>query len=286
MNMPLYVENNSTVKYNFKFYLGDSNPTVFFGSSMSYVPNTATTSGLVIYNKGLFNNAKYYTNFSHSNLSNVEVPTLRMSFEEVNAKTAMKCDTTLDVSGNTVIQGNLNVGGNSTIAGNLTLSGAGKSLTFPDSSQMTTAYTAADDTKLNNIGTIYTATLVATTMLQTNTFYSLGSIALDAGSYLYTINVELKTVGTAGTSISQLSAAYSLDATTFTQERNMALFHGNGISTFPVGARISLNTTGYIAVGTSGTLYYLNLRVTYGQVSRLQFMNDNLYSQFRFMRVG
>lgn len=285
-NMGIYADAWLNVRYNKQLTLGDNNGAVWFGAAMQYVPNNAVTSGLNFYNKGVNNNEGWYTNFSHNNLSNNETPTFRMNYANIFSLVPHKMSSTLDVSGNTVIDGSLNVGSNLTVAGNLTLSGAGKTIKYPDNTTQATAYTAANNTKLSNIGTIYTATLVATTMLQTNTFYSLGNIALDAGSYLYTINVELKTVGTAGTSISQLSAAYSTNATTFSQERNMALFHGNGISTFPVGARISLNTTGYLAVGTSGTLYYLNLRVTYGQISRLQFMNDGLYSQFRFMRVG
>lgn len=273
MNMPLYVENNSTVKHNFKFYLGDSNPTVFFGASIGYVPNTATTSGLVIYNKGLFNNAKYYTNFSHSNLSNVEVPTLRMSFEEVNAKTAMKCDTTLDVSGNTVIQGNL------------TLSGAGTTLKFPDNTTQASAYSVADYTKLNAIGTIYTATLSATFIMVSGTLYNVGSVILDAGSYLFTVNAEIRTI-TGTTSIAQCTAGYSLSNSSLSQSRNLALFHGNGASLFPVGSRISLNTAGFVANGSSGTEYFLLVRVSYGTANRVQFMNDNLLSQFRFTRIG
>ena len=273
MDMPLYVANNSTIVYNRNLYLGDSNLTVFYGSSMSYVPNTATTSGLVIYNKGLFNNAKYYTNFSHSNLSNVEVPTLRMSFEEVNAKTAMKCDTTLDVSGNTIIQGNL------------TLSGAGKTLTFPDGTSQASAFSVASSTKLNAIGTIYTATLSATFIMATGTLYNVGSVILDAGSYLFTVNAEIRTI-TGTTSIAQCTAGYSLSNSSLSQSRNLALFHGNGASLFPVGSRISLNTAGFVANGSSGTEYFLMIRVSYGTANRVQFMNDNLLSQFRFTRIG
>ena len=273
MNMPLYVENNSTVSYNRNLYLGDSNPSLFFGASIGYVPNTAVTSGLVIYNKGLFNNAKYYTNFSHSNLSNVQVPTLRMSFEEVNAKTAMKCDTTLDVSGNTVIQGNL------------TLSGAGTTLKFPDNTTQASAYSVADYTKLNAIGTIYTATLVPTFVMVSGTLYNLGSVTLDAGSYLFTVNAEIRTiVGT--TSIGQCTAGYSLSSSSLSQSRNLALLNFNAASLYAIGSRQSLNTAGFVANGSNGTEYFLLIRCIFGTAGRLQFMNDNLLSQFRFTRIG
>ena len=273
MNMPLYVENNSTISYNRNLYLGDSNLSVFFGASVSYIPNTAVTSGLVFYNKALANSQKFYTNFTHNNLSNVEVPTLRMSFEEVNAKTAMKCDTTLDVSGNTVIQGNL------------TLSGAGTTLKFPDNTTQASAFSVASSTKLNAIGTIYTATLSATFIMSTGILYNVGSVILDAGSYLFTVNAEIRTI-TGTTSIAQCTAGYSLSNSSLSQSRNLALFHGNGASLFPVGSRISLNTAGFVANGSNGTEYFLLVRVSYGTANRVQFMNDNLLSQFRFTRIG
>jgi len=273
MNMPLYVDSNATISYNNNLYLGDSNPSLFFGASIKYVPNTATTSGLVIYNKGLFNSQKYYSNWSHSNLSNVEVPTLRMSYEEVNMKTAVKCDTTLDVSGNTIIQGNL------------TLSGAGTTLKFPDNTTQASAFSVADETKLNAIGTIFTASLTATFILTSGSLYNLGSVTLDAGSYLFTLNAEIATI-TGTTSIAQCIAGYSLSSTSLSQSRNLALYHGNAASLFPVGSRISLNTAGFVANGSNGTTYYFMLRCTYGTASRLQFMNNDLYSQFRFTRIG
>ena len=273
MDIPLYVANNSTISYNRNLYLGDSNLTVFYGASASFIPNTSTTSGLVFFNKGLANNAKYYTNFSHYNLSNVEVPTLRMSFEEVNAKTAMKCDTTLDVSGNTTIQGNL------------VLSGAGTTLKFPDNAIQSTAFTSVDEAKLNAIGTIFTAALTPTFIMASGTLYNLGSVTLDAGSYLFTVNAEIRTI-TGTTSISQCTAAYSLSSSSLSQSRNLALFHGNGASLFPVGSRITLNTAGFVANGSNGTEYFFMIRVVYGTASRVQFMNDDLYSQFRFTRIG
>ena len=273
MDMPLYVNANVTLSYGRNLYLGDSNTSVFFGSSFRYVGDTSPTSGLIIYNKGFGNGSKVYSNWTHNNLSNVEVPTLRMSFEEVNAKTAMKCDTTLDVSGNTVIQGNL------------TLSGAGTTLKFPDNTTQASAFSVASSTKLNAIGTIYTATLSATFIMASGTLYNVGSVILDAGSYLFTVNAEIRTI-TGTTSIAQCTAGYSLSNSSLSQSRNLALFHGNGASLFPVGSRISLNTAGFVANGSSGTEYFLLVRVSYGTANRVQFMNDNLLSQFRFTRIG
>jgi cytoskeletal protein CcmA (bactofilin family) len=273
MDMPLYVNANVTLSYGRNLYLGDSNLSVFFGSSFRYVGDTSPTGGLIIYNKGFGNGSKVYSNVTHNNLSNVEVPTLRMSFEEVNSKVAMKCDTTLDVSGNTIIQGNL------------TLSGAGTTLKFPDNTTQESAFSVASATKLNAIGTIYTATLVPTFIMTSGTLYNLGSVILDAGSYLFTVNVEIRTI-TGTTSIGQCTAGYSLSSSSLSQSRNLALTNFNAASLFAVGSRQSLNTAGFVANGTDGTEYFCVCRVVYGSANRVQFMNDNLLSQFRFTRIG
>jgi len=183
------------------------------------------------------------------------------------------------------MESTLNVTGDTVLSGNLDLSTAGKTITFPDNSVQSTAYTTANDTKLNLIGSIYTATLTPTFILVSNTLYNVGSVTLQAGSYMFSINVEIATL-TGTTSIAQCIAGYSLNSDSMSQGRNLALFHGNGASLFPVGSRISLNTTGFIANGTDGTTYYLLIRCLFGTASRLRFMNDNLYSQFRFTKLS
>ena len=111
-SMLTYIDNWLTVSYNNQFVMGDANNAgVWNGSAMKYVPNSAETSGLVIFNKGLNNNTAYYTNFTHNNLSNVEVPTMRMNYNNIWSK--VKHTFELDASMNA----NLNVSGTSTLNG-------------------------------------------------------------------------------------------------------------------------------------------------------------------------
>lgn len=102
-NMLTYVDNWLTVSFNNRVILGDANSSgVYLGSSFSYVPNSAQTSGLVFYNKGLNNNTAYYTNFTHNNLSNIETPTLRMNYANIWSKVAHTMESTLTLLGNTI----------------------------------------------------------------------------------------------------------------------------------------------------------------------------------------
>ena len=56
-NMLTYVDNWLAVSFNNQIVLGDANSAgAWLGSSTKYIPNNATTSGLVFYNKGLNNN--------------------------------------------------------------------------------------------------------------------------------------------------------------------------------------------------------------------------------------
>lgn len=263
-----YIHNWLAISYNNQIVLGDANNQgVWYGCSIKYVPNNAVTSGLVFYNKGVNNNEGWYTNFSHNNLSNNETHTFRMNYSNIWSKVPHTMESDLIVNGN------------------LQLSTAGKTITFGDNTVQSTAYTTANDTKLNAIGSIYTATLTPTFILVTNTLYNIGSVTLDAGSYMFSINVELATI-TGTTSIAQCIAGYSLSSTSLSQSRNLALFHGNGASLFPVGSRISLNTSGFIANGSDNTTYYLLIRCLFGSALRMQFMNNNLYSQFRFTKLS
>ncbi len=50
---------------------------------MTYVPSPGVTDGLVIVNKGLFNNTAYYTNFKNVDLTNTEVFVFRMNYNNI-----------------------------------------------------------------------------------------------------------------------------------------------------------------------------------------------------------
>jgi hypothetical protein len=83
-SMLTYIDNWLAVSYSNQFIMGDANSSgVWYGNSQKYIPNTATTSGLVFYNKGLNNNAVYYTNFTHNDLFNVQLYTFRMCYNNI-----------------------------------------------------------------------------------------------------------------------------------------------------------------------------------------------------------
>ena len=85
-SMGIYADAWLNVAFNKNLTLGDNNGSVWIGSSMTYIPNSATTSGLVFYNKGLNNNTAYYTNFTHNDLTNTQVPTFRMNYNNIWSK--------------------------------------------------------------------------------------------------------------------------------------------------------------------------------------------------------
>ena len=74
------------VSFNRDFTLGDNNGTAWSGARIKYIPNSAVTSGLIFYNKGA--NTQYYTNFTHNDLTNTEIPTLRMNYANIWSKVA------------------------------------------------------------------------------------------------------------------------------------------------------------------------------------------------------
>ena len=102
-----YIDTGLNVSYNNQFTLGDSNGTAWAGVSQKYIPNTAVASGHVTYNKGLMNNATYYSNWVHVNTSNVDVPTMRMSWQGIWSKVPHTMESTLSVTGNLTLTGNL-----------------------------------------------------------------------------------------------------------------------------------------------------------------------------------
>ncbi|MFO0001426.1 MAG: hypothetical protein ACK559_09860, partial [bacterium] len=100
-----------------------------------------------------------------------------------------------------------------TFANNTILSlPTGSSITFPDSNSQTTAYTTADDTKLQALATITSGTMGANTTLTSGAFYSPSSISLVAGTYIITVNACVSVIsGT--TTVSQMLAGYSTSST-------------------------------------------------------------------------
>jgi hypothetical protein len=253
--MGVYCDAWLNLSYNKDFTLGDTNGTTWFGVSQMYVPNNAVTSGHIIYNKGLLNNATYYTNFVHVNTSNVDVPTMRLSWERIWSKVPH------------------------TMESSLTLSSSG--VTFNDSSVQNTAYTSALNTKLIAIGGVTTATLSATNNLVTNTIFNCGSISLTAGTYIIQTNCTVDII-TGSTVTNNMIAAYSTSATAFSQTTATGRNDKGGF-TCPVGCIWSLNCTDTIVVAST-TTYYMLVRVVFGTASRFRFVNPN--SSFKATRVA
>ena len=154
------------------------------------------------------------------------------------------------------------------------------SLTFADNTIQSTAYTTADDTKLQAIGGITTSTVAGNTNLTTGTIFSAGSMSLSAGTYIITINAFLDVI-TGTTTINAMAAAYSTSATAFTQAIG-AREDGGGFI-WPVASGWSLNSSNPVVV-TSTTVYYMLVRATFGTAARLRFLSGN--SAFTATRIA
>ena len=154
------------------------------------------------------------------------------------------------------------------------------SLTFADNTIQSTAYTTADDTKLQAIGDITTSTVAGNTNLTTGTIFSAGSMSLTAGTYLITINAYLNVI-TGTTTINGMAAAFSTSATAFTQAIGAQQDGGGFI--WPVASGWSLNSTNPVVV-TSTTVYYMLVRATFGTAARLRFLSAN--SAFTATRIA
>ena len=372
-SMGVYVDNWLNVSFNKQLTLGDNNGSVYYGSSMSYIPSSGVTDGLVIINKGFLNSTAYYTNFKNVNLTNNEVFVFRMNYNNIWSKVPHTMESTLTLSGNLIansinitpvelsylsgvtsnIQTQLNnklslTGG--TITGTLVASGTTNldttyingaltasfysyfnndinitgsakiivnsttgitqnqlsylsgvtsniqtqlnnklslsggtltgDITFSDSSVQSTAYTTADDTKLQAIGGITTSTVVGNTNLVTGNILSCGSMSLTAGTYLITINAYLNVI-TGTTTINGMAAAFSTSSTSFTQAIGAQQDGGGFI--WPVASGWSLNSTNPVVV-TSTTTYYMLVRATFGTAARLRFLSSN--SAFTATRIA
>ena len=359
-NINSYYDCEVNFTFNKQLTLGDTNfAGSWFGSRIIYIPSVQPHDGLVFYNKGLNNNVAYYTNFTHNNLSNVEVPTFRMNHNNIWSKVPHTMESTLSVAGNLTLTGNLIANSTTitpvqlsylngassniqtqlnnkldltggTISGNLTISGTttlnaqlnlndvlyvdsttilpvhlsylagassnlqtqlnGKlnslgttlsgSLTFADATIQSTAYTTADDTKLQVIGTVTTATLNADFSLTTNVIYSPGSMSLSAGTYMITVNAGVNIIGGANL-VGQLQAGYSTSSTAFSQNINLAIEYA-GV-TGNTGNKWTLNSSNIITVAST-TTYYLLVQCSFGTAGRLQYTQAN--SQFSAVRIA
>ena len=169
-----------------------------------------------------------------------------------------------------------------TFANNTILSlPTGSSITFPDSSSQNTAYTTADDTKLQALGTITTGTMGANFTLTSGAFHSPSSISLVSGTYIITINACVAVIsGT--TTCGQLLAGYSTNSTGLSQNINLAILNAGGI-TYNIGNQWILNSSNIIS-HTSTTTYYLQIQCTFGTASRMQYVQGN--SAFRAVRIA
>lgn len=101
-SMGVYFDNWFNVSFNNNFTLGDNNGSVYYGSRMSYVPSPGVTDGLVIVNKGLFNNTAYYTNFKNVDLTNTEVFVFRMNYNNIWSKVKHTFENGIDIAGNII----------------------------------------------------------------------------------------------------------------------------------------------------------------------------------------
>jgi uncharacterized protein YaaQ len=155
------------------------------------------------------------------------------------------------------------------------------SITYTDSSIQTTAYTSAKDTKLNNIGSVTTASLTATTTLTSGSFLNCGSLTLSAGTYMLTLNCCMSVI-TGATTVSQLLMSPSTFSTALSSNANLSINNGGAIS-YGVGAQWVL-TTSAIVSPTVSTTYYMLCQAGFGTASRLQFANGN--SSFQAVRIA
>jgi hypothetical protein len=151
---------------------------------------------------------------------------------------------------------------------------------YPDGSIQNTAYTNAKDTKLTAIGTTYTATLTTAT-LTTGAFYNCGSISLNAGTYILTINATFLVI-TGSTTIGQILTSYSTSSTGLSANANLNIDNKNG-ATFAVGVQFILPTTAIVSPTTT-TTYYCLVQASFGTASRLQFNNSN--SSFSAVKIA
>jgi hypothetical protein len=254
-NINSYYDCDVNFSFNKQLTLGDTNfAGTWFGVSHKYIPSVQPHDGYVVYNKGLNNNVAYYTNFTHNNLSNVEVPTFRMNHDNIWSKVPHTMESTLTLTGNVIANS--------------------VSVTPTEISRLTgaSANIQAQINNLQTVGTRTTSILTATTNLVTNTIFNCGSITLNAGTYILSINAYVDVI-TATVSVSGLTGAYSTSATAFSQVEQTARMDGGGFA-YVIGSAWSLNSSNTIVIAST-TTYYMLVRVVFGTAARVRFVNSN-----------
>jgi hypothetical protein len=159
------------------------------------------------------------------------------------------------------------------VRGNINLTGSSQ-LKFSDNSIQTTAFTSTKNTKLNDIGTIVTGTLSATTTLTSATIFNCGSMSLTAGTWSVSINCNVSVI-TGTTSVGQLLAGYSTSATALSQSNNLAIINC-GLFNYGVGNQWVLTSTNTIVV-SSTTTYYMICECVFGTANRFQFGGNSAF---------
>lgn len=182
----------------------------------------------------------------------------------------------LDASGNVDLSGNTNIN----IRGNIILDGSGN-LTFPNSTTQTTAYTDTLDTKLNAIGSVVTSSNLTTTVLTTGVATNVGSISLNAGTWIINMNADVEVV-TGSTTIGQILACPSTSSSGIGGTSKLAISNMNNVSQ-AVGNQWTLNSSN-VYVPSTTTTYYLIVAGVFGTASRLRFNATN--SAFEAYRIG
>ena len=103
-SMGCYFDNWVNVAWNKDLTFGDNNGSNWYGGRIKYIPNSSPANGWVFFNKGV--NTQYYTNFTHNDLTNTEVPTLRMNYNNIWSKVPHTFENSLigqDASFNTTL---------------------------------------------------------------------------------------------------------------------------------------------------------------------------------------
>jgi hypothetical protein len=154
------------------------------------------------------------------------------------------------------------------------------SISFTDATSQTTAFTSAKNTKLNNIGTISTSTLIADTLLTSGVILNCGSISLSAGTYTLSLNCGFSIV-TSSTTLTYMIMSYSTSPTALTTNSNLNI--NNSFNTWTVGMQQVLPNQAIVSP-TVTTTYYMLLQVSFGTANTVQFLNG--LSSFQAIRIA
>jgi hypothetical protein len=156
------------------------------------------------------------------------------------------------------------------------------SLYFTNGTTQSTAYTIANNNKLNALGTTISGIMAANSILTSGTYYSPTNIFLSAiGTYIITVNACVSVTG-GTTTVGEMMAGYSSTYGEFSQNINLAILNGGSV-TYNTGDRWSLNSSNVITNSLSNQTYYLGIKCTFGTASKMQYVQAN--SSFRTIRI-